>query len=115
MEKYIRVMADYSASGLWDHKGVMIELALDHSEVKLSTEILQRLYAWQRWHDRDNQDYLDESHRTKEFDTQIFSLEGLRIAQAIKTHLGNDWTIVYFDEEKYRATLVDRSVYEYEI
>lgn len=111
MEKYIRVMADYCSAGLWGYDGIMVE-AID---LDLPNTIAKRLDAWQRWHDRDNQDYLEESVRSKEFDTMTFSLEGLRIAQAIKAYLGDDWTVIYFDEEKSLAPNVDRSVYEYEV
>lgn len=111
--KYIKIAADYCADGLWDEDGSMIDLPC--LELNLSDDIIQRLDAWQRWHDKENQDYLDEPERTKKFDRAAFSKEGLRIARDIKTHLGKDWTVMYFDDKKYHDTIVDRSVYEYEV
>jgi len=112
MEKYVRVMADFCADGLWNEEG-MIEQ--EHPDLNLPDDIIQRLEAWQLWHDRDNQDYLNESERTKEFDIKAFSEEGSEIAKAIKVHLGDEWTVVYFNEYVYWKTYVDRSVYEYEV
>lgn len=110
--KYIKVMADYCADGLWNEEG-MVEW--EHPDLNLPDDIIQRLDVWQRWHDKDNQDYLEESERTKEFDRTAFSKEGLKIAQAIKVYLGEDWTVMYFDDKKYHDAIVDRSVYEYEV
>ena len=111
--KYVRVMADYCADGLWDKDGSMIELPCP--ELNLPDDMLQRLEAWQSWFTKDCQDYIEELKRTVEFDRKAFSSEGLKIARAIKVYLGEDWTVVYFDDKKYHDTIVDRSVYEYEV
>lgn len=110
--KYIKVMADFCADGLWDEEGL---IEWEHPDLNLPDDIIQRLDAWQQWHDKDNQDYLEESERTKEFDRAAFSIEGLKIARAIKVYLGEDWTVMYFDDKKYHDTIVDRGVYEYEV
>jgi len=86
MKKYVRVMADYCSDGLWGKNGVMIERK--HPGLNLPNDIIERLDVWQLWHDRDNQDYLDKSERTKKFNRIAFSKEGLKIARDIKTYLG---------------------------
>lgn len=106
-------MADYCADGLWDKDGSMIELPCP--ELNLPDDMLQRLEDWQSWFTKDCQDYIEELKRTVEFDRKAFSSEGLKIARAIKVYLGEDWTVVYFDDKKYHDTIVDRSVYEYEV
>jgi hypothetical protein len=61
---------------------------------------------------------LSRIERTREFDYEPFSQEGLAIAHAIKMELP-DWTVVYFDEAAYhkRAGHVNRlrEPYEYEV
>ncbi len=111
--KYIRVMADFCADGLWDEEGSMIELPC--LELNLPEDILQRVESWQQWYTKNNQDYLEESRRTTTFDRAAFSKEGLEIAQAVKAYLGEEWTVMYFDDKKYYDTIVERSVYEYEV
>ncbi|KKN25226.1 hypothetical protein LCGC14_0887070 [marine sediment metagenome] len=111
--KYVRVMADYCADGLWDKDGSMIELPCP--ELNLPDDMLQRLEDWQSWFTKDCQYYIEELKRTIEFDVLAFSIAGLLIAKDIKAYLGEDWTVVYFDDKKYHDTIVDRSVYEYEV
>lgn len=106
-------MADYCADGLWDEEGSMVET--EDPDLNLSPELIQRLDDWQNWFTKDCQDYIEESKRTAEFDRKAFSSEGLKIARAIKVYLGEDWTVMYFDDKKYHDTIVDRGVYEYEV
>lgn len=111
--KYVRLMADYCANGLWNEDGSMVELP--DLDLNLPDDLLQRVEEWQQWYTNDCQDYIEESKRTKEFDVLLFSVTGLLIAKDIKAFLGEDWTVVYFNEHTYRITLVDRSIYEYEV
>ena len=111
--KYVRVMADYCADGLWDEDGSMIELS--DPDLNLPDDLIERINAWQLWFTKDCQDYIEESKRSTVFDRKAFSSEGLKIARSIKVHLGEDWTVVYFDDKKYYDTIVERSVYEYEV
>ena len=76
--KYIKVMADFCADGLWDDKGSMIELPCE--ELNLPDNILQRVESWQAWYTRDCQDFFEESRRTKTFDREAFSIETFKVA-----------------------------------
>lgn len=111
-EKWVRVMCDFSAEGVWAKDGAGIGM----DELPISREIKQRLLEWQEWFERDNENYLPPSQRTTTFDVAAFSKEGLEIAKAIKAELP-DWTVVYFDEGKSSAgnRASDRSGFEYEV
>lgn len=113
-DKWVRVMCDFEAEGLWRKDGA--EVAMD--EIPISIEVKRRLAAWQDWFERDYENYLPPSQRTKSFDFDAFSREGLEIAKAIKTELP-EWTVVYFDEARSRAwvrtTDENARPFEYEI
>ena len=112
-EKWVRIMADYDADGIWNIRGAAEPADL----LPISGVLRQRLLAWQRRYDKECEDYLPVAERTTEFDLADFSQEGLKIAQAIKAELP-DWTVLYFDEVKSpkgQAPNQDRSAFEYEI
>lgn len=111
-DKWVRVMCDFSAEGLWRRDGAGI--AMD--ELPISREIKQRLLEWQDWFERDYENYLPPSQRKSGFDVVAFSKDGLEIAKAIKAELP-DWIVVYFDEEKTSSESrnADRSRFEYEV
>lgn len=109
---WIRLMADYSSTGLWHKNGPSVET----SYLPVSAPLLERLEAWCGWYER-NDDYLPEAERKSAFDYQGFAAEGLAIARGIKAELP-DWTVIYFDEMAYHLNLgqgVPRETYEYEI
>jgi hypothetical protein len=110
--RWVKVMAEYTSTGLWDSRGTNVE----ESFVPMSPSLQARLNAWCVWYEN-NDDYLPES--TGEFDYAGFSAEGLAIARAIKAELP-DWTVVYFDEGAMRQagenrTLHNRESFEYEV
>lgn len=111
-DKWVRVMCDFSAEGLWARDGASIGT----DTLPISRKIKQRLLEWQEWFERDYEVYLPPSQRTTTFDVIAFSKEGLEIAKAIKAELP-DWAVVYFDEEKSDAgnRNSDRSSFEYEV
>lgn len=111
-EKWVRVMCDFSAEGVWAKDGAGISM----DELPISREIKQRLLEWQEWFERDYENYLPPSQRTTNFDAAHFSRVGLEIAKAIKAELP-DWTVVYFDEERSSAgdRSSDRASFEYEV
>ena len=109
-EKWVRVMCDFAAEGLWAKDGAGISM----DELPLSREIKQRLLEWQDWFERDCEAYLPPEKRESNFDTAAFSKEGLEIARAIKSELP-DWTVIYFDENKCTGHECDRATFEYEV
>ena len=114
MEKYLRVMADYSSTGLWNKDGINVEV----DGLGLSDTTLHNLREWTGWYEN-NDDYLPEEHRSDpRFDLRGFSARGLEVAKLIKSEL-QDWKIVYFDEFKMVTMLdaksCDRADYEHEV
>ena len=114
MEKYLRVMADYSSTGLWNKDGINVEV----DSLGLSEGVLKSLDDWCLEYERNN-DYLPEEYRTDpRFNLKEFSERGLEVAKLIKSEL-KDFKIVYFDEFK-MVTMLDarcgrRDEYEYEV
>ena len=88
--RWIRIMADYWADGVWDVDGC----ACAADELPISAELVARLRAWQAGYDAS--DALEPAH---ELDAGAFGAEGLAIARAVKAEL-TDWTVVYFDEAR---------------
>lgn len=111
-DKWVRVMCDFAADGLWAKSGGSV----GPEDLPVSDDIKARLRKWQDYFERHNQSYLPPGERDTEFDVVAFSAEGLAIAKAIKAALP-DWTVVYFDES--RCTYGDadqrREEYEYEV
>ncbi len=107
-DKWIRVMCDYSAEGLWDRD----DCAASVNELPIPDALRQRLLKWQEWHDI--HDYNEKP--PIEIDWKAFSAEGLAIAREIKKTLP-DWTVIYFDEEKSNASWHEGQprTFEYEI
>ncbi len=115
-EKWVRIMADYGAEGIWDKRG----FSREPESIPLSSELSARVYAWQDWYDRECTDYLPEN----QLDVVAFAAEGLAIAHAVKAALP-DWTVIYLDEARFKEFLrertgkpvwpEDRTYYEYEI
>jgi hypothetical protein len=103
-ERWVRIMCDYSADGVWHKDG-----AGDSADkLPLERTLIERIRRWQDWYETQ----LDDAN----FDVNAFSAEGLSIARAVKNSLP-DWTVIYFDEaELARASPgAPRSVFEYEV
>jgi hypothetical protein len=104
-EKWVRIMADFCAEAVWDKDGKSDSL----DSLPVSAELRFMLAAWQ--------DYFDENfdHNDSESSSMVdeFSRDGLALAKKVKQELP-DWTVVYFDEAKARAS-EDQSFYQYEI
>lgn len=114
-QKWVRVMADFSAEGLWAKDGS----GCGACELPISDALKKRLRAWQDWFEDDCESYLppEERNQPRDFNVAAFSAEGREIARAIKSELP-DWTVIYFDEEKAEADNRndgDRSAFEYQI
>jgi len=114
--KWVRIMCDYAADGVWDDDGV----ACCPEDLPLPADLAARIHDWQAWYDRDCTDYLPVNG----LDVISFSMVGLAIAQAVKIALP-EWTVVYYDEAKAKAfgdvnrrmhaSPEDRLYFEYEI
>jgi hypothetical protein len=113
LEKWIRLMADHSSTGIWLRDGTMAE----PDELPMSSHLRARIETWSGWYES-NQSYLFPHERTIAFDYKSYSLEGLAIARAIKAELP-DWTVVYFEEAACEETRDSpsrvRETFEYEI
>ena len=105
-ERWIRVMADYSADPLWDRDGCMAEV----DDLPVSAALQERLLGWAEWYESNRAWEGDHS-----FDFEPFARLGLELARAVKRELP-DWTVIYWDEAAYhRNSKGPRECYEYEI
>lgn len=91
-EVYVKVMADYCSSGLWNINGAHVE----QDAYDLSPEILARLNKWNDWYET-NDSWMCDNEDRRPFDTRMFALEGEQIARHIKA-AHPDWTVWYFNE-----------------
>jgi hypothetical protein len=99
--KYLKVMADYSSTGLWRADGCNV----DPENYNLSAETLKLLMAWCDLYEY-NDDYLDPNQRKQPtFDIKTFSEQGLQVSEAIKKDLP-DYMIVYFDETTHKLITI---------
>lgn len=90
-DKWVRIMADYGSSGIWERGGASVE----DSELPISDALKGRLFAWCIWFES-SEYYLPKTDRTAPFDAKAFATEGLAIAREIKAALP-DWTVIYRD------------------
>ena len=106
-DKWVRIMCDYSADGVWRKDGA----GTSAEELPISSALLARLRAWQETYERLDPVFPEGRDLTAEI--AAFSEDGRQIARAVKWELP-DWTIVYFDEER-SGSHIPREVFEYEI
>ena len=110
---YVKLMADYSASGVWDAEGVMLEL----ERLPISAPLMAKIHAWASWYGQ-NDDYLPAAERSlPAFPFKAFSAMGRELAGSLKAELP-EWTVVYFDEyalAEHQGGRELRTAYEYEI
>lgn len=91
MDKFIKVMADFSSTGLWDRQGVMLELT-DIPE--LPFWFSKELVPWcEKYEDYD----FDMEDAENDFPLEEFAAEGKVLAQKLAKAMP-DWEIWYFDE-----------------
>jgi len=106
-EKWVRVMCDVSANGVWDKEGC----ARHFDELPISADLKSMIAGWQEWYE-----HSDHSAMTRWFDTEAHAAFGLFIARLVKHQLP-DWTVIYFDEAAYdtKSLGASRDRFEYEI
>lgn len=85
MSKYVRLMADFCSSAVWDENGTNIDI----DDVPMHYWLKSMITQWQAWYDREGD--------TQDFDYKTFSKHGFALAYKLKQNLP-DWTVVYFDE-----------------
>lgn len=90
-ERWIRIMCDYSADGVWDQNGY----ATSPDVLPTSIELMMHIYAWQAVYE--TLDPLDGPVDPDHF--AQFVNEGFLIAIEMKRQLP-DWTIIYHDESR---------------
>ncbi len=77
----LRVMAEYSSSGIWEigNVGCFRHSMLEHSTLKLPPDLTRRFEQWIE---------LYEENLTATFNVSEFNNIGRQLAQALKNHLG---------------------------
>lgn len=107
-EKWVRIMCDFTADGVWDKEG----RSCHFDELPISTEIKTMIAGWQAWYEHN-----DHSGMTRWFDARAHAAFGLFIARLVKRELP-DWTVTYFDDAAPRSDWhpgMPRDHFEYEI
>lgn len=93
--KYIKLMADYSSTGVWERGGANADL----SEFPLSESLQKEITDWCDYYEINDDWQAPENRRQPLFDLKSFSIVGLAIAKKIKKELP-DYQVMYFDEYK---------------
>lgn len=89
-EKWVRIMCDYAADGVWNRKGQ----ACAADDLPVEANVLTMIRGWQAWYE-----YNDPAARNPPMDEMAHAAFGLFIARLVKRALP-DWTVVYFDHGK---------------
>ena len=105
--KWVRIMCDFAADGVWNIAGESICA----DSLPVDDALLDRIGRWQLNYD-ERADEADSP--TPSFDLQAHDAEGLAIAHAVKAQLP-EWTVIFFEEAKARSATARRSNFEYEI
>ena len=95
MSKYVRLMADFCSSGVWDENGTN----LDIDSLPIHFWLKSMIGEWQAQYDRE----VDPSSMD-DFDVKTFAKHGYALAVKLKQNLP-DWTVMYFDESKAYSNL----------
>lgn len=97
-DRWVRVMAEFGEDGVWmvDGSSGLAE------ELPVPETVLQRLRAWQDWHDRldfaYSKRYTDEKMYWEAFEDaplDEFNAEGEAITQTLRDALPGDWKVVH--------------------
>lgn len=90
-DKYLKIMADYSSTGLWDRFGMEI---MFEEVPELPFWWVPKFKEWTEWYE-ENDDWMEESEH--DFPYQAFSDAGRELTQKL-ANVFSDWEIWYFDE-----------------
>jgi len=103
--RWVEIMADHSASGVWNKKYMECDVDL----LPITQDLRNRLAEWTRDYEAlDEKDFENE-----QVDWPGFAARGLLLAQEVKAALP-DWTVNYHDEARARARMPP-STWSYEI
>lgn len=89
-QKWVRVMCDFSATGIWNRQGQSCEL----SDLPAYPIVITMLKGWQAWYE-----FSTGCPESRWFDIDAHAKFGLFIARVIKNDLP-DWTVIYHDESR---------------
>ncbi|MGI4947240.1 MAG: hypothetical protein ACRYHC_00905 [Janthinobacterium lividum] len=97
-ERWVRVMAENDAPGLWDATGC----ARIPECLPISATLQDRIRRWQLWYDdldELNTSFPEPMYWEQRDDMPIaaFNAEGRAIGRAIKTELPSNWTVIVVD------------------
>lgn len=95
MKKYIKLMAEYCSSGLWDENG----FCLDIDSLPIHFWLKRMIGDWQAEYDRLSFSTVEGIPYGANFDIESFSKRGYALAIKLKQNLP-DWEIEYYDEQK---------------
>lgn len=116
-EKWIRVMCDYCAEGVWALGG-----STSPAYLPIDLPLIARIFEWQKVYEESETHYTD-TNPTHDPVYLAWAEEGFQIALEMKRQLP-DWTVVYHDERRVPSweeyglgNLIDllRPWFEYEI
>lgn len=93
--KYLRVMCDYGAHGLWHEVGAPLTVE-EIMKLDLPFWLREMLFEWADVYET-NQEWMPPEMNPKPFDYETFNKNGWAIARKIKMSKP-DYTIFYFDE-----------------
>lgn len=108
-ERWVRVMCDFSAEGVWHRNGAAGSL----DGLPLSEGLRTMILGWQAWYELSD---MSDAASAELFDVAAHAAFGLCIARMIKRELPA-WTIGYHDESRSGAGQPGqrRDAFEYEI
>lgn len=90
---YVKLMADYCSTGLWDIDGCNI----DYQELPLTQALINDIKTWQSNYDLNNLDWMVKP--TGVFDIDEHEETGKKLAKRIRKELGNSGIVEYFSEK----------------
>ncbi len=102
--KWVRIMCDFCAEGVWNIEGESICA----NDLPIEDDLLARILRWQFNYDVK----ADDSEGS--FDFKLHDAEGLAVAYAVKLQLP-EWTVIFFEEAKARLPPTTRAKFEYEV
>ncbi|MBF0480559.1 MAG: hypothetical protein HQK81_10800 [Desulfovibrionaceae bacterium] len=91
-DKYVRVMCDFCADGVWSKEG-----AICSDELPITADLAEKLRDWNWLYDLWYDDEDRSSWVADGFGPDEFTATGLELAKEIKRQLP-DWEVVFHDE-----------------
>jgi len=96
LRRCVRLMADYSSTGVWNSDGSSMSL----SRLPISDELTEAISEWADFYDRYSTDYSypnSTSPMFGKFDGDRHAASGRLLAKRLQAELP-DWSVVYFDD-----------------